>query len=107
MKQALITLIITLLVTVTIFAKDVSYSACTEDGKVVTLGVSFYDEALVTNHPVELHVKMSFEKTSSLLSSEALVGSEGFEVFTSFLDATDMAAISDIAGPPSISGACQ
>lgn len=99
--------VLALLLSVTAFAKDVVYTACTADTKAVQLAVTLNDDVIAQDNAVIAHVGKAFSTAATQLTAEALMGREGFIVFINELSDVDRLAITGITAPTVIEGSCK
>lgn len=105
MKSVVLAIALALAVSTAVFAKEVTFTACTQDGKAVDLLVDIND-AVATTHPVQDHINTAFLAAATTLTADQLLSGVGFEVFKSGLDETDVSAIDDLTAPVVI-GTCK
>jgi len=86
------------------FAAEVSFTSCTADKQAVTVDTVLDDQA-VARHPVINHVRAAFNSAAQSLSAADLQSGAGYYAFVSYLDETDLAAITSIR-TPSVIGSC-
>lgn len=103
MKSILLILLL-LIGSISLAAKDLNIQACTSDYRSATLSLDFSDSASKT---IENEVKAAFVKTASGLTAEELVSGHGFDVFLSNLTQEDYDAIIGINAAPIIGETCK
>ena len=81
---------------VSLWAKERQYQACTADHQVVTLAVEL---AEATSADVEKAIGVAFVETAKALQAGRLQDQEGFELFVSKLTTEAAAAIEDLHMP--------
>ena len=84
-----------------LYAKDVSYTACTADQLTATLSVVLNDVALADQPGIEQRIGIAFTRVAGSLTAEVLVSAEGYQAFVNQL-AADAVAAMVILGPPAI-----
>lgn len=90
-----ICLLLTLLLSssLTLLAKDIPIRACTSDGYVTTLTLTFSDQALTDKPLIETSVSRAFVETARTLSAEDVTGAAGYFEFIGRLTAEEYHAI--------------
>lgn len=106
MKQILLALALALTLSVSTFAAEIQFIACTLDKKVVS-SVMDVNEELDPNHPITVHIQMAFEGAAKGMTVEELQSQAGFDAFRAGLDATDHEAIVTIFTGPTVIGVCE
>ena len=75
-------------------AKEVDMTACTKDGKTVTMKMVLRDDALQANPAIEKHITDAFVKTANSTAADDLQNeSKGGPFFSRELASEDIAAI--------------
>ena len=103
MKTTILVILLTLLIGIILFARDISYTGCTKDHKIVELAVAIADDA---PNSVDVSVRSAFTHAAEALTADVLLSGEGFRVFAAGLTDADKAAITIVGPPVVLDGAC-
>lgn len=104
MRILIASLILSILISPTLLAKDLNIMGCTADSKKVVLTIDINEEA---SPDIVNEIVTAFVKTAKSLTADELINGSGFRIFKSNLTEEDDDAIDGIQGPPVIDGTCK
>lgn len=101
MKKLVLVLVL-MLASISLQAKDIAYTACTADNKVTVLNIVLNDQNLKSNPSAEKAIGYVFVSVAKGLSAAQLTGHEGYVAFITSLAEPDREVIDHLTGPPLI-----